>query len=141
MARGHAVLSFKKDALVREAGSGGSGARAAGEGAAALGVQGRVCSALFFFPRGGSAQVARALAGALPARGWRMTLATGSLGEAGDPTHAGSFYAGIDIAAVDYTPAPCKSARPNLRTLRVRIEVIVSCGIRRNHARASECPW
>jgi glycosyltransferase involved in cell wall biosynthesis len=99
-----AVLWFKKDALVREAGGGRPGARA-GEGAAALGVQGRVCSALFFFPRGGSAQVARALAGALPARGWRMTLATGSLGEAGDPTHAGSFYSGIEIAAVDYTPA------------------------------------
>ena len=65
----------------------------------------RVCSALFFFPRGGSAQVARALAGALPETGWQMTLATGSLGEPGDPTHAGSFYSGIDIAAVDYSPA------------------------------------
>jgi len=66
---------------------------------------GRVCSALFFFPRGGSAQVTRALARALPETGWQMTLATGSLGEPGDPTHAGSFYAGIDIAAVDYSQA------------------------------------
>ncbi|MFL5982393.1 MAG: glycosyltransferase family 4 protein [Gaiellaceae bacterium] len=65
----------------------------------------RVCSALFFFPRGGSAQVTRALARALPDAGWQMTLATGSLGEPGDPTHAGSFYAGIDIAAVDYSRA------------------------------------
>jgi len=65
----------------------------------------RVCSALFFFPRGGSAQVARALALALPAAGWEMTLATGSLGAPGDATDAASFYAGIDLAVVDYSPA------------------------------------
>ena len=65
-----------------------------------LRVRGRVCSGLFFFPRGGSAQVARALAGSLPETGWQMTLATGSLGKPGDPTHAGSFYSGIDIAAL-----------------------------------------
>jgi hypothetical protein len=34
-----------------------------------------------------------------------MTLATGSLGQPGDPTHAGSFYSGIKIAAVDYSRA------------------------------------
>ena len=34
-----------------------------------------------------------------------MTLATGSLGKPGDPTHAGTFYWGIEIAAVDYSPA------------------------------------
>jgi glycosyltransferase involved in cell wall biosynthesis len=68
-------------------------------------ARGLVVSAVFFFPRGGSAQVARALARALPARGWRTTLASGSLGEPGDLTHAGSFYSGLDIAAVDYSPA------------------------------------
>jgi glycosyltransferase involved in cell wall biosynthesis len=68
-------------------------------------ARGLVVSAVFFFPRGGSAQVARALARALPARGWRTTLATGSLGEPGDLTHAGSFYSGLDITAVDYSPA------------------------------------
>ena len=62
-------------------------------------------SALFFFPRGGSAQVARALAGALPERGWRMTLASGSLGGPGASTHAASFYSGMDISAVEYSPA------------------------------------
>jgi glycosyltransferase involved in cell wall biosynthesis len=77
----------------------------AGAGREALGARGRVCSALFFFPRGGSAQVARALARALPASGWRVTLASGSLGGPGDPTHAASFYAGVEVAAVDYTPA------------------------------------
>jgi glycosyltransferase involved in cell wall biosynthesis len=65
----------------------------------------RVCSALFFFPRGGSAQVARALAHALPTAGWEMTLASGSLGPPGDATNAASFYAGIDLAVVDYSPA------------------------------------
>jgi glycosyltransferase involved in cell wall biosynthesis len=64
-----------------------------------------VLSALFFFPRGGSAQVARALAGALPEAGWRMTLATGSLGGAGDPTNAAGFYSGTEVFAVDYSPA------------------------------------
>ena len=71
----------------------------------ASGVRGRVCSALFFFPRGGSAQVARALAHALPAHGWQVTLASGSLGGPGEATHAVSFYDGADVAAVDYSPA------------------------------------
>jgi glycosyltransferase involved in cell wall biosynthesis len=65
----------------------------------------RACSALFFFPRGGSAQVARALARALPTAGWEMTLASGSLGAPSDVTNAASFYAGIDLAVVDYSPA------------------------------------
>jgi hypothetical protein len=64
-----------------------------------------VVSALFFFPRGGSAQVARSLARALPAAGWRMTLAAGSLGQWGEPTHAASFFAGIDVHPLDYSPA------------------------------------
>jgi len=68
-------------------------------------ARGLVVSAVFFFPRGGSAQVARALARALPARGWRTTLASGSLGEPGDLTHAASFYSGLEVAAVDYTSA------------------------------------
>ena len=71
----------------------------------ALGGRRRVCSALFFFPRGGSAQVARALAGALPVRGWQVALASGSLGEPGGATHAASFYAGVEVAAIDYSPA------------------------------------
>jgi hypothetical protein len=62
---------------------------------------GRVVSALFFFPRGGSAQVARAL----PAAGWQLTLAAGSLGQWGDPTDAASFFAGVDVHPLDYMPA------------------------------------
>jgi glycosyltransferase involved in cell wall biosynthesis len=68
-------------------------------------ARGLVLSALFFFPRGGSAQVTRALARALPAAGWRLRLAAGSLGRPGEPTHAASFFAGIDLHALDYSPA------------------------------------
>jgi hypothetical protein len=50
------------------------------------------------------AQVARALTAVLPASGWQVSLASGSLGAPGEPTHAASFYAN-EVAAVDYTPA------------------------------------
>jgi glycosyltransferase involved in cell wall biosynthesis len=65
----------------------------------------RVLTVLFFFPRGGSAQVARALAGALPAAGWQTTLAAGSLGRPGEETNAGSFFSGCEVHPVDYSPA------------------------------------
>src|SRR5205823_13673406 len=53
----------------------------------------------------GSAQVARALARVLPACGWQVALASGSLGEPAEPTHAASFYEEVEITAVDYSPA------------------------------------
>jgi glycosyltransferase involved in cell wall biosynthesis len=54
-----------------------------------------------FFPRGGSAHVARALATELPAHGWDVTLVTGSLpGGHGDAT---AFYRGLDVRPVDFT--------------------------------------
>ena len=61
--------------------------------------------AVIFFPRGGSAQVMRYLARSLPESGWKPTLLTGSLGEPGDPSHAETFYSGIEVRAVDYTPS------------------------------------
>jgi glycosyltransferase involved in cell wall biosynthesis len=61
--------------------------------------------ALLFFPRGGSAQVARYMARALPPAGWDVTLLSGSLGAAGEATHAETFFSGIDVHAVDYTEA------------------------------------
>ena len=64
-----------------------------------------VVSVLFFFPRGGSAQVVRSLAGALPAADWQMALAAGSLGQSHEPTHAATFFAGIDVNPLDYSPA------------------------------------
>jgi glycosyltransferase involved in cell wall biosynthesis len=64
----------------------------------------RVVSGLFFFPRGGSAQVVRALSRALATTGREVTLVAGSLGRAGEQTHAATFFGGVDLVTVDYTP-------------------------------------
>ena len=56
-------------------------------------------SALMFFPRGGSAHVARALARELPAHGCDVTVVSGSLPGLGDAEH---FYAGCDVHAVRF---------------------------------------
>jgi len=55
-----------------------------------------------FFPRGGSAHVARALAEDLPAHGWDVTILSGSLG-GGGVGDAERFYAGLDVHAVDFS--------------------------------------
>src|SRR4051794_1774300 len=60
---------------------------------------------LMFFPRGGSAQVARYMARALPRAGWDVTLVTGSLGQEGEQSNAATFFAGADVHAVDYSHA------------------------------------
>ncbi len=65
----------------------------------------RVRAGVFFYPRGGSAQVVRSLARELPEAGWEVTIAAGSLGAPGEHGHAETFYAGLDGHAVDYTPA------------------------------------
>jgi glycosyltransferase involved in cell wall biosynthesis len=62
----------------------------------------RVLMGLQFFPRGGSAHVANNLARALPASGWEVRVVSGS-GE--PPGDAEGFYAGLDVVAVDMTPA------------------------------------
>jgi glycosyltransferase involved in cell wall biosynthesis len=54
-----------------------------------------------FFPRGGSAHVARALAEEMPAHGWDVTLLSGSLG-GGGVGDAERFYAGLDVHSVDF---------------------------------------
>src|SRR5689334_15591236 len=51
-----------------------------------------------FFPRGGSAHVARALARQLPDSGWDVTIVSGSRRGA----DARRFYAGLDTVAVDF---------------------------------------
>jgi len=59
---------------------------------------------LYFYPRGGSAQVVRYLASRLK-RSLNTHLYTGSLGKAGALTHAGTFFAGLDPVVLDYTAA------------------------------------
>src|SRR4051812_28858831 len=63
----------------------------------------RAVMGLLFFPRGGSAQVARYLARSLPHAGWEVSIACGSLGEPGEPSHADTFYTGLHVHALDYT--------------------------------------
>ena len=60
---------------------------------------------LLFYPRGGSAQVIRYLAAALARQEWDTSIVCGSLGEPGDRRHAQTFFAGLDVSAVDYRPA------------------------------------
>ena len=62
----------------------------------------RALMALLFFPRGGSAHVARSLARALPLHGWDVTVLSGSLVEHGSHGDARDFYDGLDVRAVDY---------------------------------------
>ncbi|MBA2766014.1 MAG: glycosyltransferase family 4 protein [Solirubrobacterales bacterium] len=68
-------------------------------------MPGRVLSALQFFPRGGSAHVARALAAGLVDHGWEVTLLSGSRGDLDGHGDAHRFYAGLDVRAVDFASA------------------------------------
>ena len=61
--------------------------------------------ALMFFPRGGSAQVTRYLAAALPPHGWDARVLAGSLGAPGEESHAPSFFSGLDVVPVPYDDA------------------------------------
>jgi glycosyltransferase involved in cell wall biosynthesis len=63
---------------------------------------------LLFYPRGGSAHVARNLGHALPRVGWDVTVVSGSVTGHGD---AGRFYHGLDVRPVDMSRA-MESADP-----------------------------
>jgi glycosyltransferase involved in cell wall biosynthesis len=65
----------------------------------------RAVMALAFFPRGGSAHVARNLVGALGGAGWDVTVLSGSLTRPGEPGDAHEFYAGLDVRPLDMTRA------------------------------------
>ena len=65
----------------------------------------RVLMGLMFFPRGGSAHVARNLAHALPGAGWDASIVSGSLSRPGRPGDARAFYAGLDVHPLDFTAA------------------------------------
>ncbi len=56
---------------------------------------------LMFFPRGGSAQVARSLSLELPENGWDVQVVSGSV--AGGHADAERFYDGIDVVPVDFS--------------------------------------
>jgi len=68
-------------------------------------VRSTVLMGFYFFPRGGSAQVARYLCRALAGSPWRLTLFSGSLGTSSDTSNAERFFGGIECRSLDYSPA------------------------------------
>ena len=60
---------------------------------------------LAFFPRGGSAHVARNLACRLGEVGWDVTVLTGSITHDDEPGDAREFYRGLDVRPQDFTRA------------------------------------
>jgi len=66
---------------------------------------GHIVMGLLFFPRGGSAYVARYLTPSLIKSGWSVSIAAGSLGGPGDETHAPTFFHELDVHHLDYTDA------------------------------------
>lgn len=60
---------------------------------------------IYFYPRGGSAHGCRAIARELEANGMRVTLVAGSRSDLGRLALASSFYEGLDVRPVDFTPA------------------------------------
>ncbi|GMR14291.1 MAG: hypothetical protein BMS9Abin29_2538 [Gemmatimonadota bacterium] len=65
----------------------------------------RILMSLIFYPRGGSAQVARYLSRALIGLGHEVRLITGTLRD-GDPQHdANVFFSDLPLTLVDYTDA------------------------------------
>lgn len=81
-------------------------------------AKGHVVMGLLFFPRGGSAQVARYLSVALVHADWSIELVTGSLGDLGEKTHAPTFFAGTPLCITSITPTRCgRSPRVEARSL------------------------
>jgi glycosyltransferase involved in cell wall biosynthesis len=78
--------------------------------------RGRVVCALFFFPRGGSAFVARSLCRALPAAGWDATLVSGWRGRPGGAGGGATFFRGIDVRPLRYRVGPQPLSPPSYET-------------------------
>lgn len=60
---------------------------------------------IYFYPRGGSAHVCRSIARQLGRNGIDVTLLAGSRSDLAETALASAFYEGIDVHAVDFTPA------------------------------------
>jgi len=71
----------------------------------------RVLMGTYFYPRGGSAHGARSLARELGDHGIEVMLLAGSRSDLGEAALASNFYEGLDLRAVDFTPA-IRSADP-----------------------------
>jgi glycosyltransferase involved in cell wall biosynthesis len=62
---------------------------------------------IYFYPRGGSAHVCRALAQEFERNDTEVTVLSGSRSDLGEHALAPSFYSGLDLRAADFTPALC----------------------------------
>jgi glycosyltransferase involved in cell wall biosynthesis len=60
---------------------------------------------IYFYPRGGSAHVCRALAREFERNEFEVTVLSGSRSDFGEHASAAGFYSGLDLRAVDFTPA------------------------------------
>ncbi len=60
---------------------------------------------IYFYPRGGSAHVCRAIARELERSGFEVTVLSGSRSDLGAHALASGFYSGLRLRAVDFTPA------------------------------------
>jgi glycosyltransferase involved in cell wall biosynthesis len=60
---------------------------------------------VYFYPRGGSAHVNRALAREFERSDFEVTVLSGSRSDLGEHALASSFYSGLDLRTVDFTPA------------------------------------
>jgi glycosyltransferase involved in cell wall biosynthesis len=60
---------------------------------------------VYFYPRGGSAHVCRALAREFERNGNEVTVLSGSRSDLGEHALASSFYSGLNLRAADFTPA------------------------------------
>jgi glycosyltransferase involved in cell wall biosynthesis len=65
----------------------------------------RVLMGTYFYPRGGSSHACRSLARELGHNGIEVTLLAGSRSDLGEAALASAFYDGLDLCAVDFTPA------------------------------------
>jgi glycosyltransferase involved in cell wall biosynthesis len=60
---------------------------------------------VYFYPRGGSAHVCRAIAAEFERNDCEVAVLSGSRSDLGEHARAPNFYAGLDLRAVDFTPA------------------------------------
>jgi glycosyltransferase involved in cell wall biosynthesis len=60
---------------------------------------------IYFYPRGGSAHVCRALAHEYERNDFEVTVLSGSRSDTGEHALAPGFYSGLDLRPVDFTPA------------------------------------
>jgi glycosyltransferase involved in cell wall biosynthesis len=68
-------------------------------------IPNKLLMGIYFYPRGGSAHVCRATAREFERNGVEVTVLSGSRSDLGEHGLARSFYSGLDLRTVDFTPA------------------------------------